>query len=121
MTCHNCVVECKKAGKRADGLQRYRCSQCGKTFSDRKEFGWTGHKQAIDDQRAFLELSLLAEGNSVRSAQRISGVDKKTIMSLLLTAGEKCEVLLSTKGVPVAELQADEIWGFVGKKESPHA
>jgi hypothetical protein len=30
VTCHNCVVECKKAGKRRDGLQRYRCAQCGK-------------------------------------------------------------------------------------------
>lgn len=119
MTCHNCVVECKKAGKRSDGLQRYRCSKCGKTFSDHKDFGWTGHKQAIDDARAFLALAMLAEGNSIRSAQRISGVDKKTIMNLLLIAGEKCESLMATriKGVPVADVQADEIWGFVGKKK----
>jgi transposase-like protein/IS1 family transposase len=120
MTCHNCVVECKKAGKRSDGLQRYRCAQCGKTFSDRKQFGWTGHKQAIDECLSFLVLSLLAEGNSVRSASRISGVDKKTIMDMLLIAGEKCEALMAdrVKGLLVSDVQADEIWGFVGKKRA---
>ena len=32
MTCHSCLVVCVKAGKRPDGLQRYRCAQCGKTL-----------------------------------------------------------------------------------------
>ena len=120
MTCHNCVVECKKAGKRSDGLQRYRCAQCGKTFSDRKEFGWTGHKQAVNDTRAFLALAMIAEGNSINSAKRISGLDKKTIMNLLMIAGAKCEMLLAEKirNVPVNDVQADEIWSFVGKKEA---
>lgn len=120
MTCHNCVVECKKAGKRSDGLQRYRCAQCGKTFSDRKEFGWTGHKQAVDERLSYLVLSLLAEGNSVRSTSRISGVDKKTIMSMLVLAGERCESLMAekVKGLSVSDVQADEIWGFVGKKQA---
>jgi hypothetical protein len=48
-----------------------------------------------------------------------SGLDKKTIMKLLLDAGEKCSALLAAKvrNVPVMDVQADEIWGFVGKKE----
>jgi len=119
MTCHNCRIECKKSGKRPDGLQRYRCSQCGKTFGERKDFGWIGHKQAVDEKLAVLALKLLAEGNSVRSAQRISGLDKKTIMHLLVLAGERSEALLAARvhGVPVSDVQCDEIWSFVGKKE----
>ena len=119
MTCHNCRIECKKSGKRPDGMQRYRCSQCGKTFGDRKDFGWIGHKQAVDEKLAVLALKLLAEGNSVRSTQRISGLDKKTIMHLLVLAGERCEALLAmrVRGVPVSDVQCDEIWSFVGKKE----
>jgi IS1 family transposase/transposase-like protein len=120
VTCHNCVVECKKAGKRRDGLQRYRCAQCGKTFSDRKEFGWVGHKQAVEEARALLALALLAEGNSISSAHRLTGLNKKTIMSLLVIAGEKCEALLAerVRNVPASDVQADEIWGFVGKKQA---
>lgn len=119
MTCHNCVIECKKAGKRADGLQRYRCAQCGKTFSDRKQFGVIGHKQ-IDDAKALLALQLLVEGNSVRSTQRITGLEKRTILKLVLMAGERCGNLLATKvkGVPATDVQCDEIWGFVGKKRN---
>ncbi len=88
-------MECKESGKRPDGVQRYRCSQCGKTFGDRKDFGWIGHKQAVDQNIAAMALHLLAEGNSIRSAERITGLDKKTIMRLLLDAGEKCERVMS--------------------------
>src|SRR5258708_37932889 len=94
MTCHACVVECKKAGKRADGQQRYRCGQWGKTFSDREAFGVIGHKQ-IDDAKALLALQLLVEGNSVRSTQRITGLGKRTILRLLVDAGERCGNVLA--------------------------
>ena len=117
MTCHNCRIECKKSGKRPDGLQRYRCSQCGKTFSDHKQFGVFGHKQ-VDDEKGLLALKLLVEGNSIRTAERITGLHRDTIMRLLVIAGERCEALLATKvrNVPVADVQCDEIWGFCFKK-----
>jgi IS1 family transposase len=101
-------------------MQRYRCSRCSKTFSDHVEMGWTGHKQAVEDDRAFLALTMLVEGNSIRSVSRMTGLDKKTIMSLLEIAGAKCEALMAerVRNVPVSDVQADEIWGFVGKKES---
>jgi len=40
-------------------------------------------------------------------------------MKLLVKAGEKCEALLADKirNVPVTDVQCDEIWTFVGKKE----
>jgi IS1 family transposase len=101
-------------------MQRYRCSLCGKTFSDRKEFGMMGHKQAVTEESAILALKLLVEGNSIRSTQRISGIDKKTILRMLIRAGERCEVLLDrvVRNVPATDVQADEIWSYVGKKES---
>jgi hypothetical protein len=52
VTCHNCSVACSKAGRRPDGMQRYRCGVCGKTFSDRVEHGnLLGQKQAVDDHK----------------------------------------------------------------------
>jgi transposase-like protein len=119
VTCHNCRIEAAKAGRRRDGQQRYRCGTCGKTFSEAKDFGIFGHKQ-VDETSALLALTLIVEGNSVRSAQRISGVDKKTILKLIVNAGQKCEAGLATRvrGAPVNDVQADEIWGFVGKEEA---
>ena len=119
MTCHNCRVICKKAGKRSDGLQRYRCSQCGKTFSDRKQFGMFGHKQ-IDEQRGLIALKLLVEGCSIRTAERMTGLHRDTIMKLLVIAGEKCENLLAEKikDIPVQDVQVDELWGFCRVKEA---
>jgi transposase-like protein/IS1 family transposase len=119
VTCHNCRIDAKRNGRRTDGLQRYRCPQCGKTYSDKKEFGVIGHKQ-IDDQKALLALSLLVEGNSIRATQRITGLEKRTIIKLVVLAGERCEALLNAKlrNVPVNDVQCDEIWTFVGKKRT---
>lgn len=118
MTCHNCRIEAKRNGKRPDGLQRYRCPQCSKTFSEPKQFGVIGHKQ-IDDSKALLALQLIVEGNSLRTAHRITGLSRNTILRLLEIAGERCQALLDSKirNVPAADVQCDEIWGFVGKKE----
>lgn len=117
MTCHNCHALCKKFGKHRNGLQRFRCNQCRRTFTEE-------HEKPLDNMRlqmdkALLCLQLLLEGNSVRSVERITGVEKKTILSLLVLAGEKCERLLNEriKGVQVRDVQADELWGFVGMKQ----
>jgi len=118
MTCHSCLVQCKKAGKRSDGLQRYRCTQCGKTFSDRKDFGVFGHKQ-LNEEKALLALQLIVEGNSLRTVNRITGLGRNTILRLVELAGERCETLLATavKNVPAKDVQCDEIWSFVAKKD----
>jgi hypothetical protein len=45
----------------------------------------------LPEDKALLCLSLLLEGNSLRSIQRITGVHKTTLMTLLCVAGERCE------------------------------
>lgn len=69
--------------------------------------------------KALLCLRLLVEGNSIRSTERITGVHRDTIIDLLVKAGEKCERLLEDKikGIAVKDVQADEIWAYVGMKE----
>ena len=116
-----CNSICAKAGKRSDGLQRYRCGSCGKTFSDHKEQeNVFGTKQAVDDTKTLLAIQLLVEGNSIRSTERITGIHRDTIMKILVSAGDRCRELLASKvrNVPVDDVQCDEIWSFVGKKES---
>ena len=73
----------------------------------------------IPQDRAVMALQLLLEGNSIRSTERITGMDRNTIMRLLVLAGKKCEHLMRVKieHLRVKDVEADEIWGFVGKKE----
>ncbi len=67
-----------------------------------------------------IALKLLLEGNSIRSTVRITGVDGNTIMKALVLAGQRCEKLMGRLivNVPVKDVQADEIWGYVAKKEA---
>ncbi len=69
--------------------------------------------------KALACLKLLVEGCSVRTTERVTGVHRDTILRLLVLAGERCDALMSklVRDVPVADVQVDEIWGYVGCKE----
>ena len=117
MTCRACEIECQRFGKHRNGLRRFRCPGCHKTFTE-------PHKPALEGsyiplERIVLVLRLLIEGNSLRSTERISGLDINTIMRLLVRAGEKCEKLMGRilVNIPVRDVECDEIWGYVAKKE----
>src|SRR5450432_2921977 len=86
------------------------------------------HSRLVDDmtladEKALLALQLLIEGNSLSSTERITDVDINTLMKLLVRAGEKCEKLMGRLivNIPVKDVQCDEIWAFVQKKEGHKA
>src|SRR4029077_8281803 len=70
-------------------------------------------------EKAELVLSLLLEGNSISSVVRLTDVHQKTILKLLVLAGEKCERIMATKirNVEVRDVELDEAWSFVGCKQ----
>src|ERR1017187_7385452 len=118
MTCTDCEVRCQRFGTHRNGLRRFRCPQCRKTYTEpHKQF--LGGMQ-VNQDTAILALRMLVEGNSIRSTERITGIDRNTIMKLLVLAGEKCEKVMGRLivNVPCKDVQADEIWGFVQKKEA---
>ena len=61
----------------------------------------------------------LAEGSSIRSIERMTGVHRDTIMRLGVRIGQGCARLLDQKmrNLDCTSIQVDEIWGFVGKKD----
>jgi len=69
--------------------------------------------------RALAVLQLILEGMSVRSAERVTGIHRDTILKLLVLAGTRCQERMKNiiRNVPVEDVQADEIWGFCFKKE----
>jgi len=64
-------------------------------------------------------ISALAEGSGIRQIERITGVHRDTIMRLGVRVGKGCANVLDRKmrGLTCRQLQFDEIWGFIGKKE----
>ncbi len=61
----------------------------------------------------------LAEGLSIRSIERLSGVHRDTIMRLGVRIGQGCANILDNmmRNIKCRHLQLDEIWGFIGKKK----
>ncbi|MEW6442582.1 MAG: IS1 family transposase [bacterium] len=64
-------------------------------------------------------ISALVEGASIRSAERMSGVHRDTIMRLMLRIGNACETLMDVamRDLPCRHIQVDEVWSYVGKKQ----
>jgi IS1 family transposase len=61
----------------------------------------------------------LAEGNSIRSIERMTCVHRDTIMRLGVRIGQGCAKVLDQKmrNLNSKRMELDEIWGFVGKKQ----
>jgi IS1 family transposase len=64
-------------------------------------------------------IGALAEGSSIRSIERITGVHRDTIMRLGVKVGQGCTALMDAKmrDLSCNRLEMDEIWGFIGKKD----
>lgn len=73
----------------------------------------------LAEDKAVLCLQLLVEGASVRSIERITGIHRDTVLSLLETVGKKCLAIQENfvRNVKVKFVQADEIWSFVAMKD----
>jgi transposase-like protein/IS1 family transposase len=117
MTCHNCQIDCNRFGKHRNGLQRFRCSQCRKTFTEDRQKPLDEMRIPLD--KATMVLKLLVEGTSVRSIERVTQVHRDTIIRLLILAGERCSRLLDEKmrGLKCNFIECDEIWTFCFKKQ----
>lgn len=86
---------------------------CGRAFIPNKK------AIRLDKAKALLCLKLLVEGNSVRSVERITEVHRDTVLHLLAVVGAHCARVMDEKirNVQFEAIEADEIWGFVQKKE----
>lgn len=118
MTCHSCSVGCVKAGRYGKKqIQRYLCKLCGKRYSEPQDKPLGDVR--LPDEKVLLILHCLVEGNSVRGTARLCDVEKRTVLNILRAAGDNCERLLRRRirNVSVDDVELDEIWTFVKKKE----
>jgi IS1 family transposase len=63
-------------------------------------------------------IAALAEGSGIRQIERMTGINRNTIMNLGVRVGKGCAKLLDAKmrDLSLGHLQFDELWGFIGKK-----
>ena len=119
MTCPKCshqrTIKFGIYGKHQ--TQRFRCRDCGTTFNAPTHKPLGSHTISID--RVVRVFQLLTEGMSVRATARVTGVDRNSILSLLITVGANCQRLLdaSVRNLRPRYVQADEAWTFVQKKQ----
>jgi IS1 family transposase len=73
----------------------------------------------LKTEKQIAVISALAEGSSIRSIERMTGINRNTIMNLGVRIGQGCARLLDAKmhDLTCENLQFDEIWGFIGKKQ----
>src|SRR5271157_3853290 len=117
MNCSQCNLKCRKFGKHRNGLQRFRCPRCGKTYTEEHERLFA--PMTVPEDKALIAIQLLIEGTSVRTVERVTQLHRDTIIRLLVLAGERCIALMDTRmrDLRCKRIQADEIWSFVTKKQ----
>lgn len=119
MTCYCCTGEAKRFGSyqnKRQIVQRFRCLQCGKTFSERQPLDGL----RLDKSKVIQIIKLLCEGVGVRATGRLVGCDPHTVLAVLAVVGGKCANLLDVKlrKLSTSSIQLDELWARVGLKQS---
>jgi len=64
-------------------------------------------------------VSMLCEGNSIRSVERMTGIHRDTVMRLGVRVGEGCQRIMDEKlrNLNCGLIEVDEVWGFIGMKQ----
>src|ERR1022692_517351 len=71
-----------------------------------------GPMNVLKAEKKLAVISTLAEGCSIRSIVRMTGVHKKTIMKLLVEVGTRCQQMMDERmrGIRCEAVECDEIW-----------
>jgi transposase-like protein/IS1 family transposase len=117
LNCHCCQGETKRFGRfqnRNRVVQRYRCVRCGKTFSESQPLDGV----RVDSGKAAQVVRMLCEGLGIRSTSRLTGLDQKTVLNILQSAGAHCATFLDVKlrDLKAEPTEVDECWTFVSNK-----
>lgn len=111
MQCAHCGEASVKDGKDKNGFQRFRCNGCRKRFTE--PHALAGRQISMEDTVAVLKM--LLEGMSIRSCERLTGMHRDTILSIMVESGENCSRFMEATivKVPVDTAELDEQWAFV--------
>ena len=74
----------------------------------------------LKPEKKLAVVSVLVEGSSLRSIERMTGVHRDTIMRLLVNVGDHCAALMDEhlRGLTCRRIQVDELWTYCRKKQA---
>jgi len=99
-------------------VRKYICRTCGRVFCDRTNTMFYDLRTSED--KVVLALKLILKGMSQRSIAEVLEVCPKSVSTWLSRASDQSEAITETrlKDLEVPRVEMDELWTFVGKKES---
>jgi transposase-like protein len=106
----------QKFGKTKAGRQRYRCSICGKTFTETK--GTIFYRKRSSETEILEALALIAEGSRISSVSRVKGHKEDTLIAWLREAAKHVEEVEERlmADYRLERGQLDALWAYVGNK-----
>ena len=107
-----------KHDRTSKGNQRFKCPQCGKTFTETLSTLYYRRQLTVEEVETILQTH--AEGSSLRGVSRVSRRAYGTVVSLLRAASEKSQLVhnQSVQAVETEAIVADEMWSFVEKNKN---
>jgi transposase-like protein len=99
-------------------VRKHICRTCGRVFCDRTNTMFYDLRTSED--KVILALKLILKGMSQRSIAEVLEVCPKSVSTWLSRASDQSEAITETrlKDLEVPRVEMDELWTFVGKKES---
>ena len=99
-------------------VRKYICRTCGRVFCDRSNTMFYDLRTSED--KVILALKLIMKGMIQRSIAEVLEVCPKSVSTWLSRASDQSEAITETrlKDLEVPRVEMDELWTFVGKKES---
>lgn len=73
----------------------------------------------LSNEKKSAVVSMLAEGNSIRGIERMTGIHQDTICRLGVRMGQGCAKIMDERfrGLNCKVIELDETWGFIGMKQ----
>jgi len=117
--CYCCSGEASRFGtfqNKNRVVQRFRCTKCGKTFSEDQPLG----RLRVSHDKVVQIVKLLSEGIGIRAVSRLAQCHQHTVLEVLRVVGERCEYLHDrlVRNVTIDSLQVDELWTRVGIRQA---
>lgn len=118
MICNCCNTEMGRFGflqNKAEKIQRWRCRECKTTTTEDRRLG----QVRIDESKVIQVVNFLCEGIGIRACERLAHIHRDTVMNILQFAGNRAVETFNNHliNISVKEIQIDELYSFVQKKE----
>lgn len=104
-------------GKQSNGTQRYRCTECKRTFA--RTINTPFFHKHLKKKEIINICKMLSEKTSFRAIARITGHHLDTVRSIATAVAKHCKKFNEyfIKELKLTPIEVDEMWSFVKKKK----